>query len=410
MNRSKKFTIKRARSSYSRRSNLILLVFLALTTSAMSQKHHRTIDTFVGDSCDCYDRKHEGFLSRVDAHCHFRPFGGRVIPFDELIGYFQKSGVLFVNCYGIGQTLPTNDTCTYYGKCPETKVTPSLRNDFVNASNYLEYEWDDDDEVDSKDPFEGKKKINLVLSMTFPDLAKPEHIVEYIQLLDTEYPGLFSWMGEVNLVKQALFPNGQEGATMADIDLWKPFMDTIRRRNIPINIHSDLGNNEHPTMYLERMEKVLDTYNDNKIIWAHMGLSKELSKFDPDEHIDILKGMLDEHENLMIDLSWDVLWDSVFVNKVARAKYVTFINAYSTRFLPGTDFVASRKDKNYKTYKEALRKTSLINRDLNNEAFRNIALGENYFRLLNLEEYTAPQICPNNHSHKRKHKKAAIKR
>ncbi|WP_255348718.1 hypothetical protein [Novosphingobium sp. AP12] len=36
--------------------------------------------------------------------------------------------------------------------------------------------------------------------------------------------------------------------------------------------------------------------------------------------------------------------------------------------------------------------TSRVNRALNDTAFRNIALGENYFRLMNLN-YTAPPIC-----------------
>ena len=34
-----------------------------------------------------------------------------------------------------------------------------------------------------------------------------------------------------------------------------------------------------------------------------------------------------------------------------------------------------------------------VNRFLSDDAFRKIALGENYFRLLNLD-YQAPEICP----------------
>lgn len=399
----KKFKLGRARYGYSGEACLVLLVFLMMANCST----HRNFANFVDEDCDCYDRKSEGFTSKVDAHCHFRPFGGKVIPFDELISYFQKSGVLFVNAYGIGQTLPSNDTCTYYLDCPGTPVIPSLRNDFVNAANYLEYQGRDKskDKRELRDPFEGEGRINLVLSMTFPDLAHPESITRDLQLLDEEYPGLFSWMGEVNLVKQALFNNEQGPATLEHIKLWKPFMDTIRRRNVPINIHSDIGSNKEPTKYLHLMEEVLNRYNENKIVWAHLGLSKELTNMEPEKHIAILKRLLDKHENLMLDLSWDVLWDSVFVNDQSRAKYVEFIDAYPTRFLTGTDFVASREGKNYKTYKEALIKTSYINRDMSDEAFRNIALGGNYFRLLGLD-YTAPQICEN----KREKKRALVER
>ena len=44
-------------------------------------------------------------------------------------------------------------------------------------------------------------------------------------------------------------------------------------------------------------------------------------------------------------------------------------------------------------YRTELDITSRILGYLDNEAFRNIALGENYFRLLDLD-YTAPRICP----------------
>ena len=64
---------------------------------------------------------------------------------------------------------------------------------------------------------------------------------------------------------------------------------------------------------------------------------------------------------------------------------------FSDRILPGTDFLASR-DKNLAVYREELEVTGRIHRHLNDEAFRNIALGGNYFRLLDLE-YRAPSIC-----------------
>lgn len=43
-------------------------------------------------------------------------------------------------------------------------------------------------------------------------------------------------------------------------------------------------------------------------------------------------------------------------------------------------------------YHEELEVTSRINLWLDDEAFRNIALGENYFRLMKLD-YSALQIC-----------------
>jgi hypothetical protein len=329
----------------------------------------------------------------VDSHNHFRPFGGNAVPITELTDYFRRLGVLFVNAYGIGQTLPIDSGCEYYGDCPGVEVIPSIKNDFRNASNYLEFT---------------PKEINLTLSMSYPNLAEPQHIYPQMVQLDQNYPGLFKWMGEVNLVKQALFANGHKPTPIGAINRWGRFMKVLRQRAIPIAIHSDLGcdaqpnkainadsvlscDNE-PTKYLPLIDEVLRLYPDNKVIWVHMGLSKELSNIDPNVHIALLKERLDNYPNLMLDITWRVIYDNYFSQPAIREQYVAFINQYSSRFLPGTDFVASRK-KDYPTYAEEVQVNSQINLYLDDTAFRNIALGQNYFDLMKMNQYVAPQIC-----------------
>ncbi|MEU6389120.1 amidohydrolase family protein [Streptomyces sp. NPDC046939] len=324
----------------------------------------------------CFDRDSRPYTSVVDSHLHFRPFGGPAIPFKELTGYLRRSGVRYANVYGIGQTLPSDSTCTYYLDCPGTPVEPSMKNDFANARDMVE---------------NAPKDVHLTLSMTFPDLAHPDGVLQRMRLLDKEYPGRFRWMGEVNLVKQALLRNDHEPADREDIAGWAPFMEQLRERNIPLTIHSDLGNNDDHTEFLNLMEEVLKRYPDNRIVWAHMGLSKELSTMDPAQHIDILRHLMDRYPNLGLDISWRVLYDQYFSHPKARAQYVPFLNRYAERILPGTDFVASR-DKNFKTYKEELDITSRVNRYLDDEAFRDIALGQSYFDLLGLDD-TAPHVC-----------------
>ena len=348
----------------------------------------RTLGMFKVGYDQCYDRAIMPHTSVVDAHNHFQPFGGNAIPLVEMGGYLRKLGVLFVNVYGIGQTLPIDSGCEYYLDCKDTAVIPSIRNDFRNASNYLQYE---------------PKGVHLTLSMSFPDLAVPKEIIPQINLLDREYPGQFTWMGEVNLVKQALFNNDVVATPIEIIDQWHDFMRRLREDaktpggNIPIAIHSDFGNNDEPEKYLPLMERVLELYPDNKIVWVHMGLSKELTNMDPKRHIEILTRLLDAYPHLMLDLSWRVLWDSYFYDEETRSQYVAFINQYSTRFLPGTDFVALDK-KDFDDYKDDVNVTGLINKYIDDRAFRNIALGKNYFDLLDLKDsngfnYIAPKIC-----------------
>ena len=335
-----------------------------------------TLDSFRTGDAPCYDRSAQPHTAVVDTHVHFRPFGGPAVPFEEVLGYFEATGVLFANVYGIGQMLPASSSCTYYLDCPGTPVTPTLKNDFVNAAN-----------VATKTP-EG---LHLTLAMTFPDLADPDSVLAGMELIDAEYPGMFRWMGEVNLVKQALFGNGHEPVPTATIAEWDGFMRVLRERGIPLAIHSDLGSDDEPTRYLPLMEEVLRRYPDNAIVWVHMGLSRELTAMDPARHVALMTSMLDRHSNLMLDIAWRVIDDAYFSTPEGREAYVPFLNAYPERILPGTDFLASR-DKDLDVYREELEVTSRIHRYLNDDAFRSIALGENYFRLLGLE-YTAPPVC-----------------
>lgn len=322
----------------------------------------------------CYDRKKEPYTYVVDSHIHFRPFGGPSIPFQKLIEYFKKTGVLFVNAYGIGQILPIYSNCMYYLNCQGVPALPSIKNDFVNAANFLEFK---------------PQGLHIILSMTFPDLAKPENTVQMISLYDKEYPKLFKWMGEVNLNKQALLDNHHQPATRKNIEDWADFMKILKTRHIPLTIHSDLGNPRDHTKFKHLMEYVLQLYPDNKIVWAHAGLSKELKNMNAKKHTQIMKSFLNRYPNLMLDISWRILEDNHFSKN--RNLYAAFLNSYSNRILPGTDFVASR-NKNFQIYKKELQVTSKINKHLNDKAFQNIALGNNYFRLMGLP-YKAPPIC-----------------
>lgn len=321
----------------------------------------------------CFDRDQEPYTAVVDAHFHPRPFGGPALPPQELFDYFDRLGVRFVNYFGIGQVLALDSGCTYYLDCIGTAATPSIKNDFVNGMEVAAYPNDD---------------LHITLSMTFMDLAHPQDVVSTIELYDREYPGMFTWAGELNVIKQALVGNGHEPATRASIDDWAPFMSILEERGIPLTLHSDLGNDSNPTAFLFLMDHVLESYPDNAIVWAHMGLSKELTTMDPVEHVSIMRERLDRHPQLLLDISWDVLfnayhrWGDIFVE---------FFNDYSDRILAGSDFVAAGA-KDFDDYARELEVTSRVLRFLDDRAFRNVALGENYFRLMDLP-YHAPLLC-----------------
>ena len=113
---------------------LLLIVSISGTAGCVSKP---TLKMFQIDAAPCYDRSVQAQTSVVDTHLHFRPFGGPAVPFEEVVSYLKKAGVLFATIYGIGQMLPSSSSCTYYLECPGTPVTPTLKNDFVNAANYI---------------------------------------------------------------------------------------------------------------------------------------------------------------------------------------------------------------------------------------------------------------------------------
>lgn len=333
-----------------------------------------------GETKPCYDRSRLSHLPVTDLHLHAQPFGGKSIPHPTLMGFLKALEVRFALLYGIGQTLPYNSPCTYYLNCIGTEAKPSLKNDFENAANLIDYPQSD---------------LHVALSMTFPDLTKPEAIPAKIALLDEEYPGLFRWMGEVNLHKEALRGNGHRPATKAEIDRWQSFMPILRKRKIPLALHADLGHNDAPEEHRHLIDHALKRYPDNTIVWMHMGLSRELTTMDVDRHIAVMEEYLQRYPNLYLDLSWTVLSEAYFSDPSKRRRYVAFINRHPKRLIAGTDFLAAA-NKDFATYRKEAEVTGGIFAEINDEAFRQIVLGQTYFALMPgmAEQFEAPPVCP----------------
>ncbi|PCK31231.1 amidohydrolase [Pseudoalteromonas piscicida] len=336
----------------------------------------RSLAMFSPENNQCYNRQVQPYYFAVDAHHHFQPFRGEAVPYNDLVAWAERAGVMFVNVYGIGQTYERKAGCFGERGCYTQVISPSIQNDIKNASNYLKY---------------GADKVHLTLSMTFANLHRPDTILTNMALLEDEFGDVFRWMGEVNLVKAAHFDNGHHAVSRDTIAKWQPFMQVLKDQQIPLALHADLGNNEAPLRYLPLLEEVLTRYPDNEIVWMHMGIAKELSQIDPDLHILTMKRLFARYPNLKVDLSWRILYDYYFSDPKIKAQYVDFINAHAERFLPGSDFVAS-KNKRFADYKAEVDINSRILADLDDNAFRRIALGQNYFSMLSLP-HKAPEIC-----------------
>ena len=216
--------------------------------------------------------------------------------------------------------------------------------------------------------------------------------------------------------------------------------------------------------HLKTWDVLLSKYTKLRVVWAHLGLSKELKTLHPYIHVHIIRQLINRHENLMLDMSWDVLAKQLLMNhklkpqtdhlvehtdfnedvdflvnssdivslredlldkwevheelvsragsvsgpSYSMALYLELFNEFPDRFLTGTDFVASygpkadfpgTKNKNgcvkdMPNHARQLTDTSSINMFLDDEAFREIVLGENFFRITGLDDvFEAPPVC-----------------
>ena len=60
-------------------------------------------------------------------------------------------------------------------------------------------------------------------------------------------------------------------------------------------------------------------------------------------HVAIIEQRLKTYPKLMIDLSWDILYDELYASPAQKDLYVDLINKYPDRFLSGSDHVASEE-------------------------------------------------------------------
>jgi len=318
------------------------------------------------------DLEHIKFTA--DSHIHFSSFNSKT-NFKDILEYLQKSNILMCICMGIGQTFPVEKNCKRLSEC---NIHPSINNDVINAINYYNY----------NSLF--NKKLIICMSMTFLDLNNPSNIPIYIRLFDRQFPKLFRSVGEVNLCKQSI-KNKQFYVPIHTIYKWKPFMDILYKRNMPIFIHCDLGNDQNNTKYLYLLESVCKLYPHNKIIWCHLGICPQLKNIDTQSHIKIVSKLLDNYNNLYCDISWDILYHNYFKFTEKRLLYINFLNKYYNRVLVGSDFVY-HKNTSYSDFLKDYNTSGYICQYLNNRAYRHIALGQNFINIMNIVGLIAPDI------------------
>jgi len=315
---------------------------------------------------ECWHRHGvDGFFSVIDAHNHFRPFYGPPVPWDMYMGWLHDHGILFSTMLGIGQKLKKKNLddpeCCYYLHCAtfDYPVTPDTSNDVENAKDFLSKYKDQ--------PL--SEKIHLIPSVTFPNLQQPENNSRNLGVLESTYQGVFKWAGEVNVFKHALAANGffENGNRVNEEYIKSGKLNTFFKRmedvKWPTTLHCDLGcdnydkvpldtgcvvpqdeldlakrnyrwwkdflgpyfggffdssntpkQNFKKIQHLKIWDTLLTTYPNMTVVWAHLGLSKELKHLHPTVHAFIIDNLFSRHKNLYADISWDVLSKQLLMN------------------------------------------------------------------------------------------------
>lgn len=333
------------------------------------------------DSQQCWDRHGvDGFYSPVDAHNHFRPFGGPPVPWDTYTGWMRDHGIIFSTMFGIGQQIlpkdPSSPACCYYLHCasPEYPVVPDSKNDYLNAQDYNQRYKDQ--------PL--AQQMHLTLSATFPNL---QHLDEdnstlTLRQLEKQFPDSFQWSGEINVFKHALAANGffLNGRRVTEDVINSGRLDSyfflMEQKVWPVTLHCDLGcdnyhsvspyfkgsgpfpecivppeelelakqnyswwqdflgdyyrgffnakNSPKPNFkkiqHLKVWDTLLSRFPKMTVVWAHLGLSKELKYLHPTIHVYIIQKLFSRHRNLLADVSWDVLSRQLLMKHDPRSR------------------------------------------------------------------------------------------
>jgi hypothetical protein len=128
------------------------------------------------------------------------------------------------------------------------------------------------------------------------------------------------------------------------------YLSTMEQAGGLAIIHSDAGSSPSlhgrvpmlPTDYanISRLEEVITAHPDLQVIWAHGG-GLDGAPQPGSGHLDMLRGMLDRHDNLKIDMSWDVINAYVVQSPQAMRDWAQLVHEHPDRFIFGSDSVGA---------------------------------------------------------------------
>ncbi|BAH51461.1 hypothetical protein ROP_32140 [Rhodococcus opacus B4] len=117
-----------------------------------------------------------------------------------------------------------------------------------------------------------------------------------------------------------------------------PVLDFCAQNDAPISLHHDSSSVKMPDRheYAGSLQRALERHPSTSVVWCHAGVSRQVV---PSGQLDLVRGMIERHRNLTVELSW-VLLDRIADESSADKDWVRLVARQPERFVVGTDAVA----------------------------------------------------------------------
>lgn len=271
-----------------------------------------------------------GGLIKSDAHCHVVDFIQGSEGLKSLLDHMDRAGVEHCQIMGLPVTKK-------WDRIDRKAPTYYLDND----SRVYFYGSTDVDVARAYQalPVSKRRRLHPFLCGFNPT---DQYAINHVRRMFDWFPDVWQGIGEIMLRHDDLTALTLGETATADHPALDPVYAFAARRNLPVQLHSNVGNKRlRQPVYLYEVENALNRHPDTTIILAHAGVSRS---FDIPTIASDIKGLMTGHPNLWIDLSWVVYEECVAPGGQVDQRWVDLVEAFPRRVMIGTDMIGHWAD------------------------------------------------------------------
>ena len=159
--------------------------------------------------------------------------------------------------------------------------------------------------------------------------------IDYVEKMFKTFP-FWKGIGEILLRHDDLTTITNDDIGRANHPALLPIYKFCVKKNLPILIHQNITSiyDNQNFRYIHELKEVLKKFPKLKIVWAHCGISRNVSHPNYAKNID---RMLNQYKNLTVDISWIVYDEIICERSKPKKEWITLIEKYPSRFMVGSD-------------------------------------------------------------------------